>query len=113
MIPIHMALHYNYYDTRQDSKYQTGNFTVLDVDLDCVRLSKFIERKINCQYEDGKAFYEVTENEEDLLYYKKILRSPRHKVCSMPALALIIRLNRISFTTRRLYIQTLMKYIFI
>jgi hypothetical protein len=54
-----------------------------------VRLSKFIETKLNCHYEDGKAFYEGTpvedkeeieedldapEREEDLLYYKKILR---------------------------------------
>ena len=34
----------------------------------------FIERKLNCQFEDGKAFYEATENEEDFLYCKKILR---------------------------------------
>ena len=54
--------------------YRTGNYTVLDVDQDCVRLSKFIETKLNFKYEEGKAFYEVIENEEDLLYCKKILR---------------------------------------
>ena len=79
----------------QDSNNQIGRFTVtvLDVDIDCVRLSKFIETKLNCQYEDGKAFYEVTENEqeteededetereEDLLYYKKILRPQKNEV---------------------------------
>lgn len=56
--------------------YKTGNFAVLNVDQDSVRMSKFIEAKLNCQHEDGKAFYEVTESdlEEDLLYCKKILR---------------------------------------
>ena len=45
-------------------------------------MSKFIEVKLNCQYEDGKAFYEVTENEEDLLYYKKVLRPQTKEVFS-------------------------------
>ena len=51
-----------------------------------MRLSKFIEMKLNCQYEDGKVFYEVIENEdkteieEDLLYYKKILRPKKNEV---------------------------------
>ena len=62
--------------------YKTGSYRVLDVDQDCMRLSKFIETKLNCQYEDGKAFYEVTEDdlEEDLLYCKKILRPEVDKV---------------------------------
>ena len=76
------------YDTTwQDSNYHTGNYMVLDVDSapaesddDRVRLSKFIETKLGCQYEDGNAFYEVTENEEDLLYYKKILRPKKNEV---------------------------------
>ena len=64
--------------------YWTGNYRVIDVDQDCVRMSKFIETKLKCQYEDGKAFYEVTENdsEEDLLYCKKILRPQTNKVFS-------------------------------
>lgn len=37
-------------------------------------MSKFIESKLSCQFEDGKAFYEATGNEEDLLYCKKMLR---------------------------------------
>ena len=75
---------------RQDSNYQTGKYTILDVDVDCVRLSKFIETKLNCRYEDGKAFYEVTEDkfedheetdaEEDLLYCRKILRPKKNEV---------------------------------
>ena len=48
----------------------------VDQDHDLVRMSKFIEAKLvnDCPFEDRKAFYEVTENEEDLLYYRKILR---------------------------------------
>ena len=68
----------------KDSTYKTGNYRVLEVDQDCVRLSKFIETKLDCQYEDGKAFYEVTEkdSEEDLLYCKKILRPQTNEVFS-------------------------------
>ena len=66
----------------QDSMYRSGNYEVLYVDQDCVRLSKFIETKLNCQFEDGKAFYEVTDNEEDLLYCKKMLRPQRKEVFS-------------------------------
>ena len=64
--------------------YKTGNYRVLEVDQDCVRLSKFIEVKLDCQYEDGKAFYEVTEDdsEENLLYCKKILRPQTNEVFS-------------------------------
>ena len=51
-----------------------GKYEVVEVDEDNVRMSKFIEGKLNCQFEDGKAFYEATENEEDFLYYRKILR---------------------------------------
>ena len=50
-----------------------------------MRLSKFIETKLNCQYEDGKTFYEVIENEEateieGFLYCKKILRPKKNEV---------------------------------
>ena len=41
-----------------------------------MRLSTFIEKKLGCQYEDGKAFYEMSEM-EDLLYCKKVLRPKR------------------------------------
>ena len=64
--------------------YKSGNYRVLEIDQDCVQLSKFIETKLNCQYEDGKAFYEVTEDdlEEDLLYCKRILRPQTNEVFS-------------------------------
>ena len=62
--------------------HQTGSYTLLQVDVDCVRMSKFIEKKLECKFEDGKAFYEVTESdsEEDLLYYKKVLRPQINEV---------------------------------
>ncbi len=70
-------------DLWQDSRYRNGKYSVLEVDedSDCVRMSKFIETKLGCQYkyEDGKAFYEA-EREEDLLYCKKILRPQKEEV---------------------------------
>ena len=59
-----------------------GKYAVVEVDKDNVRMSKFIKEKLNCQFEDGRAFYEATENEEDFLYYKKILRAEEEKVIS-------------------------------
>ena len=42
-------------------------------------MSEFIETKLNCKFEDRKAFYEA-KKEEDLLYYKKILHPKKNKV---------------------------------
>ena len=58
-----------------------GKYAVLKVDEDCVRMSNFIETKLNCEFEDRKAFYEA-EKEEDLLYCKKILHPKKDKVAS-------------------------------
>ena len=71
-------------DFWQDSMYRIGNYRVMDVDQNCVRMSEFIETKLKCQYENGRAFYEVMENdsEEDLLYCKKVLRPQTNKVFS-------------------------------
>ena len=64
----------------QNSKYRNGKYTLLIVDDiddgDCMRLSTFIEKRLGYQYEDGKAFYEMSEM-EDLLYCKKVLRPKR------------------------------------
>lgn len=73
-------------DLRQDSKYIKGKYRVLEVDKDRVRMSKFIETKLKCQFEDWKAFYEA-ESEEDLLYCKKILRPIKEEVCFWTACA--------------------------
>ena len=66
-------------DLWQDPRYMKGKYAVLEVDEDNVRMSKFIETKLNCKYEDGRAFYEA-KREEDLLYYKKILRPRKEEV---------------------------------
>ena len=42
-------------------------------------MSTFIEAKLNCKFEDRNAFYEAGK-EEDLLYYKKILRPEKEEV---------------------------------
>jgi hypothetical protein len=60
--------------------HSAGKYAVVEVDEDYVRMSTFVEAKLNCQFEDGKAFYEATEDEEDFLYYKKILRPEEEKV---------------------------------
>ena len=59
-------------DLWQDPRYRKGKYAVVEVDEDNVRMSKFIERKLNCQFEDSKAVYEA-KKVEDLQYYKKIL----------------------------------------
>ena len=66
-------------DSWQDPRYINGKYAVLEVDKDNVRMSKFIKTKLNCQFEDRKAFYEA-EKEEDLLYCKKILRPKKEEV---------------------------------
>ena len=68
-------------DLCQDSRYRYGKYSVVEVEEDCVRMSKFIETKLECQYEDGKAFYEAKkEASEDLLYCKKILYPQKEEV---------------------------------
>jgi hypothetical protein len=54
-------------------------YSVLEVDEDCVRMSKFVETKLGSPYEDEKVFY-TAEKEEDLLYCKKILRPQKEEV---------------------------------
>ena len=41
-----------------------NNYVMLEVDQDYVWMSKFIETKLGCQFEDRKVFHEVTENEK-------------------------------------------------
>ena len=67
-------------DLLQDPRYMKGKYEVVQVDEDNVRMSKFIEEKLNCQFEDGRAFYEANENEEDFLHYRKILRPDKGEV---------------------------------
>ena len=56
-----------------------GKYAVIEVDEESVRMSKFIETKLECQFEDRKAFYEA-DKEEDLLYCRKALRLTKEAV---------------------------------
>ena len=49
-------------------------FYILEVDEDNVQMAKFVKKKLHeIKFENGRAFYEFTEKEEDLLYYKDIV----------------------------------------
>jgi hypothetical protein len=70
----------------QNPKYvhMKERFHVLKVDEDNVQMSHFIERKLpNLKFENGKAFYEFTETEEDLLCYRDVVRMNKPKVYSI------------------------------
>ena len=47
-------------------------FQVLTVDEDNVQMSKFVKQKLG-SFMNGKAFYEFTQKEEDLSYYKEVV----------------------------------------
>ena len=49
---------------------------MLQVDEDNVQMAKFIERKLEVEFENGKAFYEFTQA-EDLLYYRDVVRTSK------------------------------------
>ena len=71
-----------YFHAWQDSRYVKARYDVISVDQDKVRMSEFIQKKLESdkKYEDGKAFYTSSLDEEDLLYCKKILRAPNELV---------------------------------
>lgn len=48
-------------------------FDVLEVDEDYVKMSEFVTAKLGT-FENGRAFYEFNREEEDLLYYKEVVR---------------------------------------
>ena len=57
----------------------------VDDSSDNVRMSEFIKKKLHIRFENGKAFYEFTQNDsEDLLYYKEValVRKPTKKEVS-------------------------------
>ena len=56
-------------------------FRVLEVDEDNVQMAKFVEQKINkVKFENGKAFYEFTQMEEDFLFYRDVVLMPKVKL---------------------------------
>ena len=63
----------------QDPKYVEERFHVLRVDENNVQMSAFIERKLNLKFENGRAFHEFAETEEDLLCYSDVVGMK--KVC--------------------------------
>jgi hypothetical protein len=81
LIFLFMSL-YNMFHTWQDLGYINTRYDIFSIDQDGVRMSKFIEKKLDNdrRYEDGRAFYMSTLDEEDLLYCKKILRPPKEQV---------------------------------
>ena len=52
-------------------------FYVLEVDYDNVQMAEFVKEKLRVKFENGKAFYEFTQMEEDLLYYKDVVVMPK------------------------------------
>ena len=63
---------------------------MLEVDEDNVQMAKFVTEKLKVKFENGKAFYEFTQMEEDLLYYKDVVVMPKvhyiilaHDFCSV------------------------------
>ena len=59
----------------QNPKYLEAHFYVLTVDEDNVQMSDFIKRALGVtEFENGKAYYEFTQTEEDLVSYKEVVR---------------------------------------
>lgn len=59
----------------QDTEYVSEKFEVLTVgNDDCVQMAKFIKCKSkDGTFENGRAFYEFTRDEEDLNSYKEVV----------------------------------------
>ena len=49
---------------------------MLEVDKD-IQMAKFVEEKLNVKFENGRAFYEFSQMEEDLLYYRDVVVMPK------------------------------------
>ena len=58
---------------------QNLKFKVLEVDEDNIQLAKFVEKKLSIKYENGRAFYEFIQTEEDLLFYRDVVVMPKVK----------------------------------
>lgn len=52
-------------------------FHVLKVKQDNVQMSTFVQEELRMKYENGRAFYEFTGSEEDLQFYKEVVRMPK------------------------------------
>ena len=63
--------------TPQNPNYTSQQFYVLEVDEDNVQMANLVEKKLKVKFENGRAFYEFTQTEEDLLFYKDVVRMPK------------------------------------
>ena len=45
-----------------------------------VQMAKFVEEKLGVKFEDERAFYEFTQIEEDMLFYRDIVAMPKVKI---------------------------------
>ena len=45
-----------------------------------VQMAKFVEEKIEVKFENGRAFYEFTQMEEDLLFYRDVVAMPKVRI---------------------------------
>ena len=52
---------------------------MLKVDEDNVQMAKFVEKNLNVKFENGRAFYEFSQMEEDLLSYREVVVMPKVK----------------------------------
>ena len=52
------------------------HFHILEVKED-VQMAKFVEEKLGVKFEKRRAFYEFTQMEEDLLFYRDIVAIPK------------------------------------
>ena len=52
---------------------QSSQFHKLEVDKENAQMAKFVEEKLKVKFENGKAFYEFTQMEEDMLFYRDVV----------------------------------------
>ena len=52
---------------------------MLEVDEDNVQMAKFVEEKLKVEFKNGRAFYEFSQMEEDLLFYRDVVMMPKVK----------------------------------
>ena len=72
-------MHINYYTLLQNPDCMETYFYVLRVDEDNVQMSDFVKRTLGVtEFENGRAYYQLTQTEEDFVSYKEVLRM--HKV---------------------------------
>ena len=72
----------------QNPVYIKDKFRVLNVDKDNVKMSDFIKNTLGVNFENGGAFYEFTQVDEDLLSYKEVVRM--HTVSTAVAISIVI-----------------------